>query len=519
MNQLKWNRRDLIKTFGFTGLIAWQILESRLGLAAGTPPPRRMLFFYMPGGFHPVAWRPYETITNTAKRDGTYTKSLANLKFGDWFGHCNENGTIKDSRLTPWDVFDLPEYAALKSELLILDGVDMRCNHEGDGGDPHHHGIKSCLRGYNIQDETLGNKGPFPNTSVDVLIASKLYPNGIPQNIKSVESIIRFEKIGYQGEIEDAVEGNFGSVLKTESEMDLWKQLFETFQVPSENGAPAGPSAGLLKAQKRRSLLTGLHKVDLDRLKKSLGKDEQIILDKHIGAVDEIQRRIDADVAASNVPAPVGQNLKVPPKPGSNFVGKTDLLKKYKAVNDIIALAFAFNRTRVVNYFAFGHNNSESYFYENAGGSYHDGGVSHAGKNDNNGLLNPKAWRVGQVFLTAIADLMNKLKAIDEGGKSLLDSTTIASYVDMSAGDHEFTIPAPYFIAGGGGLDANGKRHWKTGQYVKLNNRSSNDYLVSLAHCMGAESGTDPILKSMQTIGKPGANATKNGLDDDGILA
>lgn len=44
-------------------------------------------------------------------------------------------------------------------------------------------------------------------------------------------------------------------------------------------------------------------------------------------------------------------------------------------------------------------------------------------------------------------------------------------------------------------------------------------YLVSLAHCMGAEAGTDPILKSMQTIGKPGANATKNGLDDDGILA
>ena len=488
MKKFGLTRRDLLGKHGFLGLLAWHLISQRKLMANQATGLRRMVFVYIPAGLHASGWR----IQNLG---GNSSRSLVGMNFGQ---------NLRDRGRSYLDVFDRPEYEGLKEDLLLLDGVDMRCNSDGpDGADEHHHGARSALRGYNMHDDRSGNRGTYGKTSVDIQIASNL---GL-ESAAVLHAGIRFAVAGYMNRLSHVTEGNLASRLVTDSEQEFWDRVFGNFNPQMQMApAPASPDRSL-------GLIHALHKKELQSLSAVLSADEKLKLEKHLAILEEMDRKA---AVPGNATVNVPKELPVPARPGSSLNGNQDILAKYKAANKVVAAALAYNQVRVVNYFGFGQISS-GVNLNGFRGDYHNS-VAHNG--GGGGSIRDSAYRAGSAYMEAIADLMLQLKAIPEGEGTVLDNTTICTYVDMCDGDHRHRgTPGPYFIAGGGGLSPEGRRHWKTGNYVRVSDKSSNDYLVSLAHCMGHSIDADPSLLQMQQFGRPNANTSNgSGLDNEGIL-
>lgn len=471
MTKYSLDRRSLLRGFGFAGLTAHTLLNRRDAMAAGASPPRRLILFYTPGGFFSPCFQPDEAWTgdNVGK---SVDLPLAQVTLGKMRGGKRQN-------VLDW--LDDPKYASLRSDLLVLDGIDMR---SVERSDEHHNGIKAALRGRPIATD---DAGPFPNWSVDRVIGANLFPNGDrPVHLKSACLNVGLGSFGYQGSIRDAAEG--GTALEPTSTGQLWDMLFKDFQ-PGVGGmttAP-GPSLALVDVHERRRLLTAHSRSEIDTVKRLLGKDEQLALDRHLEAMNELSLQVENARKAASAPGGVAlsKSAAIPARPGAALDPKRDLPALCTEAVNIVAQGMAFDRTRVAVLHTFGQNNNTSYWYPGATGAYHNG-VCHGGTKTIGGqtACNDDALSAGRTLMKMYLDILLKLKSIPEGDGTLLDSTTVATFSDMSHGDHGYRNPTLFVLGGGGGLTG-GKRHFRTGRYMKFLDRGHTDYLISLAHGIG----------------------------------
>jgi hypothetical protein len=464
------DRRDLLKAFGLAGLVAGSLMDQRRAFGSGGgAPPRRLILFYTPGGFFRESYEPDQSPGNDVPL-GSVT--LGKIRRGE--------------RQNVLDALDDPKYASIRGDVNVITGVDMR---SVERGDEHHNGIKAALRGRPIQES---DPGPFPDMSIDRVIGQHLFRDGgRPPHLKSANLNVGIGNFGYQSGVREASNGGTG--IETTSLAGVWDGLFKDFVPGAAGASPSGPSPALADGYERRRLLSGHTRAELESLRRLLGKDEQAALERHLAAMNEITLQVENDfkLASSGGSSP-NRSAKVPERPSKAYDPKRDLVPLTADIVNLIAHGMLFDRVRIATLHTFGQNNGASYWYPGATGAYHNG-VCHGGMKSAGGGLNyvvPAAMSAGRTLVRMYLDILLRLKSIPEGNGTLLDSTTVATFSDMSDGGHMYKIPTLLLAGGGGGL-VNGARFFKTGRFLKYSDRGHNDYLVALAHLMGVTEWKD----------------------------
>lgn len=211
----------------------------------------------------------------------------------------------------------------------------------------------------------------------------------------------------------------------------------------------------------RKSILDGV-KQDYAALIARMGAEDQRKLSSHLDGIREIETRLDA--AAGAVCSP-GQA----PASTRDFVTSGDLHMA------IVATAFACDVTRV-----------GSLTYQGQGGNYLLPGFPkgiHDASHDYGSAGWPVRNRYSEWFCGRFAMLLDKLAAVDEGGRSVLDNTIVYWFSEHGCGNHNYDM-MPIIVAGSGG------DYFKTGRQITLPNGT--DGLNYVQYNAGADKATGP---------------------------
>jgi hypothetical protein len=249
----------------------------------------------------------------------------------------------------------------------------------------------------------------------------------------------------------------------------------------------AGPDSMLSAAEKAKRLLYRKSVLDsvygsANSLKARLGSGDQQKLDGYLTGVRELEQRLDA---------PAGSAACMP---GTRPPPTGDIRTQVKQLLDVMALAFQCDVTRVST-FMFDRAGSDLAFpFLVAGGqpinagwhgtSHHHGAATNLAQ-----LKAILTWQMEQ-----FAYFLGKLKAIDEGGESVLAKSCIFLSSEIGDGDLHEQHNLPVIVAGaaGGAL--------KPGRHLVFNNSPSK---------------ADLFLTLLQSVG---VSATRFGADGDAAL-
>jgi hypothetical protein len=248
--------------------------------------------------------------------------------------------------------------------------------------------------------------------------------------------------------------------------------------------APSGESS--VQADKRRrrnqSVLDAVLE-NAQRTRARLGTRDQQRMDEFLEAVRGVERRVTG--VSSSLAAGCGAiEPDALPRAEQSAVAPSHTTESYDkglhadAMNDLIALAFECDATRIISYmlederseFIYDHLEERSFTAES---SSPKGGPCPGYHSAQHGPSDPFAtitwWNVGKV-----AELCRKLDAIEEApGVSVLDNTVVLFAGCMEGGSHRAN-ELPVALIGGGGLGL------KTDQHLVLDNRPLRDLYFTL---------------------------------------
>lgn len=435
-----FSRRNLLKTLAVgAGSLAFGARPDLLSpgirdaRADGTG-PRRLVIFPIANGVH-----DYADI-------GTYNGSPTNFTFGPMTKPI--------------------ETAGLKDQTVILDNVEMKMpRHDVD---THFFGICQLLT------------GPFPTA-----IPNAADPDCLPGN----PSIDRYlaGKIGAglawpqlnMGTMCDSVTYSWTaaktSVPSNRNPLDIYSKVFA-------NLTTTGPDAATLRRLARRQSVLDNVTQDLTTFQKRLGTEDRARAEAQLASIRAMEQRLQA-ASKPNACAKPGSPAAV------DYASDTFVPETMRAFIDLTVAAMACDQTRV----ALMHSYIREYHppqyncpwapasYPNA--SFH--GLSHDDPGDGfQTFVRAKAFH----FQLA-AELANKLKAIPEGGGTMLDNTLI--FVPTEIGNGHENASLQWVTLGGKGLGV------KTGQFLKFgsqrgigNGIAHQRVLVSLLQAMGLSDQT-----------------------------
>ncbi|HVY32744.1 MAG TPA: DUF1552 domain-containing protein [Polyangiaceae bacterium] len=274
---------------------------------------------------------------------------------------------------------------------------------------------------------------------------------------------------------------NSRSVSWSESGQPLYK-LVDPLEVFTKltGGAVSGESTA--EAQKRiamnKSMLDAVL-ANANATRAKLGSLDQQRLDQFLTAVREVEvsaTQVSSGMNGMGCMAVPKPTISSPDKPinNNNFARQNtadyNKGKHADVMNDLIAMAFQCDRTRVISYmlederseFAYDHVTRRQFSADGSneiGGTcpeYHNGG-QHGDQND---FATITWWNVGKV-----AALCLKLDAIkEEDGKSILDNSVVFFGACMHGSNHACNELPSVLIGSGGGA-------FKTDQHIQLGSR------------------------------------------------
>jgi hypothetical protein len=195
---------------------------------------------------------------------------------------------------------------------------------------------------------------------------------------------------------------------------------------------------------------------DAQDLQRTLGRDDLHKLDQYLESVRAVERRIDIreavlreDLQDAELPGP--SKLEDIPRefvpPGTPFDKLQRLVlldperhEEYiRILSDLMVLAFQTDSTRVVT-LAIGSDDAEFPGVVTVGYERHTHIMEHRGNHDNPQLREPIAReglrQIHTWYTSLLAEAVRKMKAIDEGGSSLLDNCMILYNSYMANGGH-----------------------------------------------------------------------------------
>jgi len=194
-----------------------------------------------------------------------------------------------------------------------------------------------------------------------------------------------------------------------------------------------------------RSILDSVQE-RIGTLNKQLGRDDKAKMDQYLTSVREVEKNLPAGGGASSGSCPIS----------TAPVATQDYEQTTKQFLDLMALAFQCDKTRVITYMMEDSLDTPArYSFLGVSDNFHE--LSHHGgstaKLDKIETIN--TWEVKQFYY-----LVNKLKSINEGDRSLLDNCIMLFTSEFGDGDNHYHWDLPMLMAGKGG------GYLKTGLHV-----------------------------------------------------
>lgn len=423
------NRRQVLTGLGGVTL-ALPLLRSLRAEADEPKPPKRLVLMYTPNGVIPDGWWPTNVTSETEFDLGAIHQPLA-----------------------PY-----------RQRLTFLGGVDMPVSNAGPGG-LHQRGIGGLFTGAQLQaggdfvDGCGQTSGWADGISVDQAVAQAI---GQGTLLSSLELGVRALDNDVQGRISYSGPGK--PLPPINDPLAAFNRLFGMI-----GGSQSAMDA--LRAT-RRSVLDAVQS-QFSALTPRLSSEDKQKLAAHLELVRDVERRLTQTTATSSCTPPAA-----PPTLDPN--SETDMPLIADLLLDMLAAAFACDLTRVASYQISTSLNRIRYPWLDSMDEGHS--LSHAGPSDTSAhdqLIRRQTWHSGR-----LAYLMSRLANIQEAdGSSVLDNTLVLWGNEVSLGYTHSHENMPFLMAGGGW-------HFRTGRYIRYQNASHNDLLVSVLNAMGVPATT-----------------------------
>ncbi len=422
------SRRTMLKGAGATLALPWLEAMTPFALTASAAQPEheapvRMACMFMPNGVNPHHWTP--------------------------------QGDGKKFEFSPI----LKPLEKHREDILILSNLRNRASDTGDG---HYVKTSGWLTGTTIT-KTTGADLNAGNISMDQLAAQKiggqtLIPSlelGIDPVTTGVDTNVNYTRV-------------YGSHI-------AWSS--ETTPIPCEIN-PRQAFDRLFRKKNRNASQTAGDKSVLDlvledakALRGKVGANDQQKLDQYLESVRAVEKRIEADEkglsAGDNVdPAAEKALIALNERINKAFGGvdeekqlgstpRFDHTEHVRLMMDLMVLAFWTDSTRIST-FMFGNavSGKNFSFLDGVQGGFHE--ISHH-QNDEKNLEQYKLiniWHMEQY-----AYMLERMKAIDEGGRSLLDNSMILCGSPLRDGNAHEPKNLPLVLAGKAGGSIGTGRH------------------------------------------------------------
>jgi hypothetical protein len=310
----------------------------------------------------------------------------------------------------------------------------------------HHNCDKVWLTGANVP----GDGGAFRNTvSADQLMAEV---HGASTRFASLELAIEGHSLAWSRD-----------GIQIPAERDT-RQIFNMLF-----GVEKDSRAEIERRLTRRGSILDAIAEDAERVNRQLGKEDRSKLDEYLTAVRQVEQRTERAESWLKIPKP-----KIEPADEARLTRKVELTRVreyYGLFNELMVLALRTDSTRVITCMVCSESN---------GGAIPDIGISQTrhGLSHHNG--DPEQLRrlteTDTFLVEQFSDLLDRLKATQEEGRPLLDTTQVLWGSGMAYGHSHGNANLPTLLAGGRGL---GYRH---GQHVDFNLPKIGQYNVADAN-------------------------------------
>ena len=259
----------------------------------------------------------------------------------------------------------------------------------------------------------------------------------------------------------------------------LFKKLFV-------DGSEKEVATQMRDLKRGRSILDTVQN-DAKRLDRSLGPKDRQKLDEYLTAIRDLEQRIGQSEQWTVRPKP-----HVDIKPPQDIADKQDIVARQRLMYDMMVLALQTDSTRAIT-LSLGAMNAVPSNIQGVKSDWHN--LSHHCKDE---YKIAELRLIEQAEFSEFNQFLNRLKAIDEQGRSLLDNTAVLFGSNLgNASSHDWHN-LPIVLAGGG---------YKHGSYVAFdgkNNTPLANMFVSLAQRMGIEtdqfgSSTAAGIKGLET--------------------
>ncbi len=195
---------------------------------------------------------------------------------------------------------------------------------------------------------------------------------------------------------------------------------------------------------------------DARDLKQKLGVGDQHKLEEYLTSVRELEKQI---ATATNQPP---QELPDYPQPEGI---PSDYEQHIRLMYDIMALALQADLTRVGTFVVANEGSNRSYSFIGVPDGHHD--LSHHGGDQAKQM---KIREINRFHVTQFAYFLEKLQALQEGERSLLDNSMVLYGSGIGDGNRHNHDDLPILLAGRGGDTIRTNRHLKLRRETPLNN-------------------------------------------------
>jgi len=442
MSDKSWmiSRRALLRGAG--AALALPVLEAMHPSLAraqgmGMTPPRRLLAFYVPDGFHMPAFRP-------------------------------AGGTGPLGTLPPM----LTSFEAVKSDIMLLTNVSNRPARPDGPGD-HASGTGAFLTAahpFKTEGANIRN-----GISVDQTAAQAI---GMHTRFASLE--LGSEGGGSTGDCDSGYScayarniswaGPATPLPKETNPQSVFDRLFA--------GADPRDSAETRRKKKlyRLSLLDFV-RTDSERLKAKLGRTDKLKMDEYLTSVRELEMRVRA--------------IEEEPicDPGVRPTNTGDIRARVRVMCDLMVLAFKCDLTRVITFMLGNAGSNRVYDFLGIGEGHHE--ISHHQDNPDNFT---KLQTIGTWECEQVAYLVSQLKAVQEPDGSILDNSVVFFSSEIEDGNSHSHINMPVLLAGKGG------NRFQTGRHIRYaQEQTFGNLFISMLQTIGmapatfGDDGTAPL--------------------------
>lgn len=405
----KLSRRMILRGAGASLALPWlESLKAATSDERLAEPPLRMAFLFMPNGVRPDFWTP-------AGDDEKY-------------------------EITP----HLKPLEGLRDEFILLENL---WNKNTIGRNGHWPKVPAWLSGGYVE-RTVGSDLDSGGTTIDQLAARRI---GLNTPLPSFELGIDSPRTGI-----DTAGGGFpralGSFLSwADPKSPVPKEIIPQLAFDRLFRNPRAKVVSGVDS-KHRSLIESLQRDDssvldavLDQAKSLRQKgstSDQARLDEYFESVRSVERRLEASLRPQKRWINAGKFPLDRPRPG---IPDTHA-EHVRLMLDLMILSFWTDSTRISTFMFGDAQSSQDYsFLNTVKGSFH--GLSH---HRNIPTQREQYEKIVNWHTAQLAYFLNRMKSLDEGGKSLLDNSMILFGGTLKDGNSHSVENLPLVLAGRG---------------------------------------------------------------------